>query len=100
MPFIGCGCPFFCYEKGFLHAKVLISDNLACSGSANMDMRSFCGQFELNAVFFDHKVVERLVQDFYTDLSVSKEVLLSEFSKRPTLQRFKEVFARLLSPLF
>lgn len=94
------GVRFFCYEKGFLHAKVLISDDLACSGSANMDMRSFCGQFELNAVFFDDKVVERLVQDFHTDLRVSKEIMLSEFNKRPKIQKMKEVFARLPSTLF
>lgn len=94
------GVRFYCYQKGFIHAKVIISDNLACSGSANMDMRSFCGQFELNAVFFDRKVVDRLLQDFYRDLSVSNELTLPDFEKRSTIQKLKEVFARLLSPLF
>lgn len=94
------GVRFYRYQKGFLHAKVLISDNLACSGSANMDMRSFCGQFELNAVFFDEKVVKRLIQDFHADLNVSGEIMLQEFMRRPKIQRMKEVFARLLSPLF
>ncbi|WP_410511012.1 cardiolipin synthase [Paenibacillus sp. BR2-3] len=94
------GVRFYCYQKGFLHAKVLISDDLACSGSTNMDMRSFCDQFEMNAVFFDRKIVNRLVQDFFTDLNVSEEILLSEFKKRSTLQKMNEVFARLLSPLF
>lgn len=94
------GVRFYCYQKGFIHAKVIISDDLACSGSANMDMRSFYGQFELNAVFFDGKVVNRMVQDFYRDLRVSNEMLLSEFEKRSTMQKMKEVFARLLSPLF
>ncbi|OIB01468.1 cardiolipin synthase [Paenibacillus sp. LC231] len=94
------GIRFYCYQKGFIHANVIISDDLACSGSANMDMRSFYGQFELNAVFFDGKVVNRMVQDFYRDLRVSNEMLLSEFEKRSTMQKMKEVFARLLSPLF
>ncbi|MFD3260449.1 cardiolipin synthase [Paenibacillus lentus] len=94
------GVRFFYYKRGFLHAKVLISDGLACSGSANMDMRSFYYQFEINAVFFDEEVVKRLVQDFYKDLSVSQEVMLSEFMERPRIQKMKEVFARLLSPLF
>ncbi|CAM4000937.1 cardiolipin synthase [Paenibacillus alkaliterrae] len=94
------GARFYCYQKGFLHSKVIISDNLACSGSANMDIRSFCGQFELNAVFFDGKVIDRLVQDFFRDLSLSQEILLPEFEKRPGIQKMKEVFARLLSPLF
>jgi cardiolipin synthase len=94
------GVRFYCYEKGFIHAKVIIADDLACSGSANMDIRSFCGQFELNAVFYDGKVVNRLVHDFYADLSVSKEILLPQFKRRPKIQKCKEAFARLLSPLF
>ncbi|MNO15053.1 Major cardiolipin synthase ClsA [compost metagenome] len=94
------GVRFYCYQKGFLHAKVLISDDLACSGSTNMDLRSFCDQFELNAVFFDRKTVNRLADDFFTDLSVSNEILQSQFEKRPALQKIKEVFARLLSPFF
>lgn len=94
------GVRFYRYKRGFIHAKVMISDNLGFSGSANMDIRSFCGQFELNALFFDGKVVDRLVQDFYQDLDVSKEILLSEFAKRPGIQKFKEIFARLLSAMF
>lgn len=93
------GVRFYRYQKGFLHAKVMISDDLACSGSANMDMRSFCGQFEINAVFFDGKVVDRLVQDFYRDLDVSKEIMLAEFEKRSRIQKMNEVFARLFSAL-
>jgi len=94
------GVRFYRYQKGFIHAKVIIADDLASSGSANIDMRSFCTQFELNAVFLDRKVVERLVQDFHTDLGESEEIVLPEFAKRPRTQKMKEVFARLLSPLF
>lgn len=94
------GVRFFLYEKGFIHAKVTIADDLAFSGSANMDFRSFCGQFELDAFFYDRKTVERLLRDFYSDLNVSKEIRLRQYEKRPQLQKYKEVFARLLSPLF
>ncbi|XEC96441.1 cardiolipin synthase [Paenibacillus tarimensis] len=94
------GVRFYCYEKGFIHSKVIIADDLAISGSANMDVRSFCGQFELGAVFYDGKVINRLVADFYGDLKVSKEIVREEFIGRPKLQKCKEAFARLLSPLF
>ena len=94
------GVRFYFYEKGFIHAKVVIADDLACSGSANMDIRSFCGQFELGAVFFNGGVVDRLVRDFVRDLSVSKEILLAQFESRSNFQKCKETFARLLSPLF
>lgn len=94
------GVRFYRYQKGFLHAKVIISDDVACSGSANMDMRSLIGQFELNAVFFGGKVVNRLIADFIEDLEQSHEILLKEFKKRPKPQKLREVFARLLSSLF
>ncbi|WP_232697267.1 cardiolipin synthase [Brevibacillus daliensis] len=94
------GVRFHCYKKGFIHAKVIITDDLACSGTANMDMRSFYDQFEINAVFFDEKVVDRLVQDFYRDRSGSEEIFLSEFKNRPWFHKVREAFARLLSSLF
>ena len=94
------GVRFYAYQNGFIHAKVIISDGLACSGSANMDIRSFCNQFEINAIFYDGTVVDRLVQDFYRDLGTSNEFLLSAFDKQGKLQKAAEVFARLLSPLF
>lgn len=93
------GVRFFSYQKGFLHAKVIIVDDLACSGSANMDIRSFCGQFELNAIFYDGNVVNQLVQDFYMDLGDSGEIALKEFQNRPRVQKIKEVYARLFGPL-
>ncbi len=94
------GIRFYRYQKGFIHTKVILSDDVACSGSANMDMRSFTGQFEINAVFFDGKVVNRLINEFNEDLSESEEFSLEEFEKQSIIQKLKEVFARLLSPLF
>ena len=39
---LAAGVTFYEYEKGFIHAKVLIVDELLGSvGTANMDMRSF-----------------------------------------------------------
>ncbi|WP_219640380.1 cardiolipin synthase [Cohnella sp. CFH 77786] len=94
------GIRFYLYRKGFIHAKVIISDDVACSGSANMDMRSFTGQFEISALFFGGAVVERLMDQFYRDLRASEEIALQEFEKRPLALKRKEIFARLLSPLF
>lgn len=94
------GIRFYRYQKGFIHTKLIISDDVACSGSANMDMRSFTVQFEINAVFYDGKVVNRLIKEFNQDLSESEEFLVAEFEKQSKFQKLKEVFARLLSPLF
>ncbi|ULL13640.1 cardiolipin synthase [Paenibacillus sp. H1-7] len=95
------GVRFYSYEKGFMHAKViLIDDMLASVGTANMDMRSFFSNFELNAVLFDKETIQRLEADFLQDLKDSKEIKLEQFEKRPRMEKAKEVMARLLSPLF
>ncbi|RAV20251.1 cardiolipin synthase [Paenibacillus contaminans] len=95
------GVRFYQYQRGFIHAKVLIADHtLATVGTANLDMRSFYSNFELNAVMFNKSVINRLERDFVQDLKDSKELTLANFEKRSRLQRGKEVVARLLSPLF
>jgi len=95
------GVRFYSYQKGFVHSKVLIMDDILASvGTANMDMRSFFSNFELNAVLYDKETIQRLESDFLQDLKDSKELKLDVFQKRPRLQKGLEVAARLLSPLF
>ncbi|MFB6366404.1 cardiolipin synthase [Paenibacillus elgii] len=94
------GVHIFQYDKGFIHAKVMIVDDLACCGTANMDMRSFYDQFEVHAIFFERQVVDRFEEDFKRDLHASSEILLVEFRKRHVIQKIKESLARALSPLF
>lgn len=95
------GVRFYLYRKGFIHAKVIIVDDImATVGTANVDMRSFFSNFELNAVMFDVKVISRLERDFVMDLESSTEVIRSEFEMRSPGEKRKERIARLLSPLF
>ncbi|MCR8636693.1 cardiolipin synthase [Paenibacillus radicis (ex Xue et al. 2023)] len=95
------GVRFYSYKKGFIHAKVLIIDDILASvGTANMDMRSFFSNFELNAVLFDKETIGRLEADFLQDLKESEELKLEVFVKRSRAQKGKEAAARLLSPLF
>jgi cardiolipin synthase len=95
------GVRFYLYRKGFIHAKVIIVDDImATVGTANVDMRSFFSNFELNAVMFDRHVISRLESDFVMDLETCTEVTLSEFEKRSPGEKRKERIARLLSPLF
>ena len=49
------------YEGGMLHAKaVLIDDDIAIVGSANLDARSFFLNYEMMAVFNDRGIAESL----------------------------------------
>lgn len=98
---LGAGVKFYQYQKGFMHAKViLVDDRLASVGTANMDLRSFYKNFELNAIIFDRSTVHRLERDFLQDLKDSKELRPEHYARRFGLHSFKEILARLLSPLF
>lgn len=94
------GIRFYRYRKGFIHSKVIISDDVAFSGSANLDMRSFWGQFEIDALFWDGNVVGCLARDFFRDLEDCEPISPAEFEGRNWKQRAYEVWARLISPLF
>ncbi|MEK3719917.1 cardiolipin synthase [Paenibacillus sp. FSL H8-0034] len=95
------GVHIYEYQKGFMHAKILIiDDNFATVGSANVDLRSLYSNFELNAVLFDKKTIKRLEADCAIDLRNSTELKLEVFRSRSRWHRTKEIAARLLSPLF
>lgn len=97
---LSAGVRIYRYKKGFVHSKVLVVDDLIASvGTANMDMRSFFSNFELNALLFDQSAIDKLVMDFNTDMSDSEEIHLHVFKQRPRWQRASEVIARMLSPL-
>jgi len=94
------GVRIYQYQKGILHAKILILDGkIGVVGSTNFDIRSFSLDFEISAFIYNCKFAQRLEQDFHQDLANSKEILLEEYRQRPLSNRVKESSARLFSPL-
>ena len=94
------GVKVYRYEKGFVHAKVMIVDQmLGMVGTANVDMRSLYSNFELNAVLFDEGTINRLEADFLEDLRHSRELEHKAFMNRPKRQKAAEALLRMLSPL-
>ena len=94
------GVRIYRYQKGILHAKILILDGeIGVVGSTNFDLRSFSLNFEISAFIYDHKFAQRLEHDFNRDLADSEEILLEDYKKRPLSNRIKESSARLFSPL-
>ena len=92
------GVRVFFYKKGFIHAKVIIVDDVAASvGSTNMDLRSLAINFEIQAFLYHRDVVRRLETDFETDFADSHEVTLEERARRSRIDRAREAGARLLS---
>ncbi|KKK36937.1 cardiolipin synthase [Mesobacillus campisalis] len=92
------GVEIYMYKKGFLHQKVLIVDgNLASIGTANMDMRSFHLNFEVNVFLYDSSSIRDLVAHYEEDLEDSEKIGAIEHYKRSWISKTKESFARLFS---
>ncbi|MDD2233539.1 MAG: cardiolipin synthase [Desulfitobacteriaceae bacterium] len=97
---LAAGARIYKYNKGILHAKVLIVDGqLGSVGSTNFDTRSFRLNFEISAFIYHRDLAMRLEKDFYQDLENSEEIILGQFVERPWTDKFKESSARLLSPI-
>ena len=94
----GANC--YLYTNGFLHAKGLICDDKAfCYGTANMDIRSFVLNFEVNATVYDDVKAKEMIGYFEEDLKHCQQVSRQMYMSRPIMIRFKEQLSRLLSPL-
>ena len=94
------GVRIYMYQKGFLHSKLMVSDDsLASVGSTNIDFRSFEHNFEANAFLYDSASVLQLKEIFLSDQKDAKLLHLRTWRMRPWYQKVKESVIRLFSPL-
>lgn len=94
------GTEVYLYQKGFVHAKTLVSDRkLSIVGTANMDLRSFELNFEVNAVVYDEQIAGQLRKQFFEDLQSSVRIDPEQWLNRPWWQQLPEKMARLASPV-
>lgn len=97
---LNAGATVYIYQNGFLHAKTLVVDGeIASVGTANIDVRSFRLNFEVNAFLYDETIAQKLVDAFQEDISLSTQMTKSLYQKRSVGIRFKESVSRLLSPI-
>ena len=95
------GAKVYIYENGFIHAKTLIADGkVATVGTANIDVRSFRLNFEVNAFLYDQVLVRELVHIYEKDMEQSRELTMEEYQNRTFIIRIKESVSRLLSPIY
>ena len=98
--FLEAGAKCYTYDNGFLHAKGMTVDGIvSCYGTANMDIRSFKLNFEVNAVIYSVKTTEELDRRFLEDLKNCTQITPYLYGQRSYLVRVKEQFSRLFSPL-
>jgi len=88
------------YENGFIHSKLILIDGITAStGTANMDVRSFKLNFEINAFIYDRGITGAFETAFLKDLDDCMEMTNEWYAKRGNLTRIRESVSRLLSPL-
>ncbi|RKE03429.1 cardiolipin synthase [Marinifilum flexuosum] len=94
------GVRIYFYKAGFNHSKIMTVDGiLSTVGTANMDVRSFEQNFEVNALVYDEKITLELRERFLEDLQQSEEVILEKWIHRSKVQKMQESIARLFTPL-
>lgn len=72
---IQSGVKIYEYTPGFLHAKMIVSDNhIAVVGTINMDFRSFYLHFECGTVFYRSSVVEKVKVDILDTIEKSHPI--------------------------
>lgn len=94
------GANIYIYQDGFFHSKVMvIDDEVATVGSANMDVRSFRLNFEINSFMYDSDISTQLVEHFNNDISNCLKADMDYFENQSKWRKFKQQFSRLLSPI-
>ncbi len=92
------GVRLFEQAHALLHAKTAVIDSaLSMVGSANLDMRSFLHNNEVNAVIIGAQFARKLEAVFERDLHDSHEIHLENWRKRPWLDKLKEAASSLFS---
>lgn len=94
------GVRIYHYQKGFMHAKTIMIDSEICSvGTANMDVRSFHLNYELNMLLYDEQITAGLEKDFMRDVTDSREFTLEDYEQLSEAVKLRNSLARLLAPL-
>lgn len=94
------GAKCYTYNNGFLHSKgIVVDERVLCYGTANMDIRSFALNFEVNAIIYDAAQAEKMVAIFKEDLKQSRQITRQLYTSRSLKIRMKEQVCRLMSPV-
>ena len=97
---IKSGVKIYEYTKGFVHAKVTISDtNKAVVGTINYDYRSLYLNYECALLMYNVKEIENIEKDFVNTRSVCMEITLQEHKKFNIFGRMFGMVMRLFAPL-
>ena len=94
------GVKFYKYLPGFLHQKViLIDDEVAAVGSANLDPRSLFINFEITAFSSSEKFIREMEAMLNSDFINSKEITKQDLAQRTFGRKLLSRAANLVAPM-
>ncbi len=95
------GVKIYEYTPGFLHSKVLLSDDeKAFVGTVNMDYRSFYTQHECGVYYAGGSIIGEIKNDILVEIfNKSKEITLLNYPKTNSLQTFFLAIIKIFAPL-
>lgn len=94
------GIKIFMYKRGMLHAKYFVVDGIFCSvGTANVDIRSFEYNFEVNSIIYQSEISSQLTQIFNRDKEGCFQITLEQWQNRPILKKIGQSIFRVIAPL-
>lgn len=96
-----CGANVYLFDSNaFIHSKVLTIDGeITNMGTANMDIRSFELNYEINTVIYNKEITSQFNNKFNTLLSTSELIKSDYYDALPLYKKFIYSFARLFSAL-
>jgi cardiolipin synthase len=91
---------FYRYTNGFLHQKVvLVDDQVAVVGTANLDNRSLRLNFEVSLLAVDQAFATEVAAMLEEDFANSRKMHPGEFGEKPFWFRLAARAARLTAPI-
>lgn len=96
-----CGAKAYFYSKdSFIHSKVMTVDGkISTIGTANMDIRSYELNYEINAVIYDDAKTSDLDKQFFKDLEKSDEIFIEDLDGVSRFHKILEATSRVFSSL-
>ena len=97
---LNAGVRIFRRRPPFIHAKAMVvDDEIALVGTANLDVRSLELNYETSVLFEDDTAVSRLKRIIHEDIELSTEITLNEWLQRPSAQKLAENLCSLMTPV-
>ena len=97
---ISAGVKIYEYKKGFVHAKLYLTDNdYALIGTVNLDYRSLVHHFENAVYLYNAECIKDMNKDFNDTLNQCLEMTASSVKLSP-IKRFFRSIVKIFAPLF